>query len=83
MVRSILDIGDRFAGTVERWGGDVLPPLLTTSATAEEIREAIEERQTLVDRVKAEMDGELGRFFRLLSSSTSSTAGALQRSRRR
>ncbi len=62
MVRSILDIGDRFAGTVRAVGWDVLPPLLTTSATAEEITEAVEERQTLVDRVKAEMDAELGRF---------------------
>ncbi|EST05655.1 Gamma-tubulin complex component protein [Kalmanozyma brasiliensis GHG001] len=73
MVRSILDIADRFAGTVERWGGDVLPPLLTTGATPAEISAAIADRQATVDAARAEMDKELVGFFRLLSSSTTST----------
>ena len=73
MVRSVLDICDRFAGTVERWGGDVLPPLLTTSTNTTDYSSAIEDRQTLVDQTTAEIDRELSSFFKLLSSSTSST----------
>lgn len=71
IVRSFLDICDRFAGTVERWGGDVLPPLLTTTSAATDTTSAIGERQSLVDQTTAEIDRELVRFFHLLSSSTS------------
>ncbi|KIS69169.1 uncharacterized protein UMAG_02520 [Mycosarcoma maydis] len=73
IVRSVLDICDRLAGTVERWAGDVLPPLLTTSATTTDTSSAIEQRQSLIDKFTTEIDHELSRFFRLLSSSTSSS----------
>ncbi|CBQ72887.1 conserved hypothetical protein [Sporisorium reilianum SRZ2] len=70
IVRAVLDVCDRFAGALERWGGDVLPALLTASSTAADSSAAIEERQTLVDATAAEIDRELARFFALLSSST-------------
>ncbi|GAC94045.1 hypothetical protein PHSY_001614 [Pseudozyma hubeiensis SY62] len=71
IVRCFLDICDRFAATVERWGGDVLPPLLTTTSGAVDASSAIGERQSLVDQTTREIDRELVRFFSLLSSSTS------------
>ena len=74
LVRSILDVCERFAGSVERWGGDVLPPLLETSADTADRNAAIEDRQQLVDAVTAELDSALGRFFKLLASSSSSSA---------
>lgn len=81
LVRSVLDICDRFVGTVERWGGDVLPPLLgettSTAATSSDNNAVVNERQRLVDQTSTELNAELARFFKLLSSSTSSSAGSM------
>lgn len=73
LVRSILDICDRFVGSVERWGGDVLPPLLETNPATADRNAAIEDRQQLIDATTSELDVELGRFFKLLSSSSSTS----------
>jgi len=71
----VLDICDRFAGLVERWGGDVLPPLLgetvTAGASAADFNAVVQDRQRLVDETSTELSGELSRFFKLLSSSSS------------
>lgn len=75
LVRRVLDICDRFAGLVERWGGDVLPPLLgetaMAGALAADFNAVVQDRQRLVDETSTELAGELSRFFKLLSSSSS------------
>ncbi|SPC62290.1 uncharacterized protein UHOD_04051 [Ustilago sp. UG-2017b] len=79
LVRSVLDICDRFVGVVERWGGDVLPPLLGETSTpdsAAETNKLVQDRQHIVDQTTTELDGELMRFFKLLSSSSSPASAA-------
>ncbi|KAJ1033098.1 hypothetical protein NDA16_000376 [Ustilago loliicola] len=79
LVRSILDICDRFVGVVERWGGDVLPPLLGETSTpdsAAETSKLVQDRQQVVDQTTTELDGELMRFFKLLSSSSSPSSAS-------
>lgn len=76
LVRSVLEICNRFVGAIERWGGDVLPPLLGESTAAASAQSAdptavVRERQKVVDAAGAELAAELERFFRLLSSSSS------------
>ena len=36
-IRSILDVCEHFTAQVERWGGDVLPPLLLEGSISEHI----------------------------------------------
>lgn len=79
LVRSVLDICDRFVGVVERWGGDVLPPLLGETSTpdsAAETSKLVQDRQQIVDQTITELDRELMRFFKLLSSSSSPSSAA-------
>lgn len=54
VIRAILEVCERFAAQVERWGGDVLPALLFEGSIAgggDRIGEMVEERQAVVAEI--------------------------------
>lgn len=54
VIRSILEICERFVAQVERWGGDVLPELLSEGslgARSDRVGEMVEERRKIVAEV--------------------------------
>jgi hypothetical protein len=53
LVHDILDTCKRFAGLVERWGGDVLPELLAEG----EVGEMVAERARVVEEI-SDVSGE-------------------------
>lgn len=67
ILRAILDLCDRFAGLVERWGGDVLPSLLGTETHAD--------RASTVLQINTDLNARLADFFHLLSKPPSSEPG--------
>lgn len=51
VIRDILDTCRRFAGLVERWGGDVLPELLMEGINGEEVGKMVKERAQAVQEI--------------------------------
>lgn len=54
IVRSILEVCERFVAQVERWGGDILPALLfegSIGAAGDKVGEMVEERMKIVAEV--------------------------------
>ncbi|KAE8211540.1 hypothetical protein CF327_g4723 [Tilletia walkeri] len=78
LLRAILELCDQFVGTVERWGGDVVPDLLSEGSlndsggmkpggTRAELNKTAF-RQRITEQVNTELDELLAEVFRLLSS---------------
>ncbi|KAK0536761.1 hypothetical protein OC842_001860 [Tilletia horrida] len=77
LLRAILELCDQFVGAVERWGGDVVPDLLSEGnltdksssggGGASELVNKMAIRQRVVQQVETELDDLLADFFRLLS----------------
>lgn len=74
LVRDILETCRRFASTVERWGGDVLPELLMEGASGEGIGEMIEEREKAVSDMSETFNELLSDFFKVLVDAQNPTA---------
>ncbi|KAN0063402.1 hypothetical protein ACQY0O_004568 [Thecaphora frezii] len=78
LIRSIVDTCERFVGLVERWGGDVLPSLLSegglSSATASSVQNIVAMRRKDVEEIEATLRQRLGEFFRLLNQASSSAS---------
>ncbi|KAL1408211.1 hypothetical protein Q8F55_005016 [Vanrija albida] len=70
LVRDILDTCKRFAGLVERWGGDVLPELLQEG----EGTALLAERTRAVDEISDTLHDLIGDFFRMLLESQAPVA---------
>lgn len=68
LIRDILDTCKRFAGLVERWGGDVLPELLLDDSN-----DRVSERARAVAEISDSLHEQMGEFFRLLLESQSPT----------
>ncbi|PWZ02435.1 hypothetical protein BCV70DRAFT_205080 [Testicularia cyperi] len=70
-IRAVLELCNRFAGLVERWGGDVLPSLLgedDAHSAAGQQHAVVVDRQAVIDDIAADLAGKLSQFFKLLSS---------------
>ncbi|KAL9937607.1 hypothetical protein V8E36_003152 [Tilletia maclaganii] len=73
LFRAILELCDQFVGIVERWGGDVVPDLLSQGSLQNNKRGSQQElnkigvRRGVVETVSMELDDLLTEFFRLLS----------------
>ncbi|KZV99286.1 hypothetical protein EXIGLDRAFT_640750 [Exidia glandulosa HHB12029] len=81
LLRSICEVCERFVGQVERWGGDVLPPLLAEGSVAagrQTVGELVRERFTVVQEVNETLSTLLESFYDHLSTTTSQplTSGA-------
>jgi gamma-tubulin complex component 4 len=74
LTRDILDVCRRFAATIDRWGGDVLPELLMEGASGEEVGEMMEEREKAVSDVSETFNELLSEFFRVLVDAQNPTA---------
>lgn len=70
LIRDILDTCKRFAGLVERWGGDVLPELLLDDSN-----DQVSERARAVSEISDTLHEQIGEFFRLLLESQTPSAG--------
>lgn len=54
IIRLILEVCERFAAQVERWGGDILPALLfegSLAAGGDKVGEMVEERRIIVAEI--------------------------------
>ncbi|TXT13347.1 hypothetical protein VHUM_00714 [Vanrija humicola] len=71
LVRDILDTCKRFAGLVERWGGDVLPELLQEG---DDHGGLLAERTRAVDEISDTLHDLIGDFFRMLLESQAPVA---------
>lgn len=65
LIRDILETCKRFAGLVDRWGGDVLPELLADEPGQ------VAERAAAVSEISETLHDQIGEFFRLLLESQS------------
>ncbi|AFR95456.2 hypothetical protein C343_03557 [Cryptococcus neoformans C23] len=63
VIRDILDTCRRFAGLVERWGGDVLPELLMEGINGEEVGKMVKERAQAVQEINDTLHELLTDFF--------------------
>ncbi|KAI0673693.1 gamma-tubulin ring complex protein [Trametes maxima] len=73
IIRMILEVCERFAAQVERWGGDVLPALLfegSLAAGAQKVGDMVAERYTIVDEIDETLQTLLQAFYEQLSLST-------------
>ncbi|KAI0639971.1 gamma-tubulin ring complex protein [Trametes polyzona] len=73
IIRMILEVCERFAAQVERWGGDVLPALLfegSLATGAQKVGEAVAERYTIVGEIDEALQTLLDAFYEQLSLST-------------
>ncbi|KAL1951143.1 hypothetical protein VTO73DRAFT_292 [Trametes versicolor] len=73
IIRMILEVCERFAAQVERWGGDVLPALLfegSLAAGAQKVGEAVAERNATVGEIDETLQTLLDAFYEQLSLST-------------
>ncbi|KAH9858357.1 gamma-tubulin ring complex protein [Lenzites betulinus] len=73
IIRMILEVCERFAAQVERWGGDVLPALLfegSLAAGAQKVGEAVAERNAIVGEIDEVLQALLDAFYEQLSLST-------------
>ncbi|KZT44454.1 hypothetical protein SISSUDRAFT_976958 [Sistotremastrum suecicum HHB10207 ss-3] len=71
LLRSIFEICERFSGMVERWGGDVLPPLLAEGSVANSEGEAVgglvAERQEMINEIKESFEAHFEAFHEQVS----------------
>ncbi|KAH8099321.1 gamma-tubulin ring complex protein [Cristinia sonorae] len=73
IIRAILEVCERFAAQVERWGGDVLPALLfegSIAAGGDRVGEMVEERRAIVAEIHETLNSLLEAFYEQLSEST-------------
>ncbi|KAI0652417.1 gamma-tubulin ring complex protein [Trametes meyenii] len=73
IIRMILEVCERFAAQVERWGGDVLPALLfegSLAAGAQKVGDMVAERYAIVDEIDETLQTLLQAFYEQLSLST-------------
>ncbi|EJD54547.1 hypothetical protein AURDEDRAFT_79521 [Auricularia subglabra TFB-10046 SS5] len=74
LIRSMCEVCERFAGQVERWGGDVLPPLLAEGSVASgkhSVGELVRARYAVVQEVNETLSTILDGFYDQLSTTTS------------
>jgi len=74
VIRSIFQACERFAGQVERWGGDVLPELLFEGSLGnsdERVGDLVRERLAVVAEINDTLQALLEAFYEQLSLSTS------------
>ncbi|KDQ15723.1 hypothetical protein BOTBODRAFT_158048 [Botryobasidium botryosum FD-172 SS1] len=73
IIRSILEVCDRFVAQVERWGGDVLPALLFEGSLGGpgSVGEMVRERWEIVREINETLNSLLESFYEALSLSTS------------
>ncbi|KAI0756337.1 gamma-tubulin ring complex protein [Daedaleopsis nitida] len=73
IIRMILEVCERFAGQVERWGGDVLPALLFEGSIAtreNKVGDMVAERHAIVGEIDETLHTLLDAFYEQLSLST-------------
>ncbi|GJE87702.1 gamma-tubulin ring complex protein [Phanerochaete sordida] len=73
IVRSILEVCEQFVAQVERWGGDILPELLSEGSLGgrgDRVGEMVEERWKIVAEVSDTLNALLESFYEQLSLST-------------
>ncbi|EJF67192.1 gamma-tubulin ring complex protein [Dichomitus squalens LYAD-421 SS1] len=74
IIRMILEVCERFAAQVERWGGDVLPALLFEGSLAagggDKVGEMVAERYAIVGEIDVTLHTLLDAFYEQLSLST-------------
>ncbi|KAJ3558979.1 hypothetical protein NM688_g616 [Phlebia brevispora] len=72
LIRSILEVCERFVAQVERWGGDVLPALLFEGSLAggDKVGEMVEGRRGTVAEINDTFNTLLESFYEQLSLST-------------
>ncbi|KAI0660626.1 gamma-tubulin ring complex protein [Cubamyces menziesii] len=74
IIRMILEVCERFAAQVERWGGDVLPALLfegsLAAAGAQKVGDMVAERYAIVGEIDEALQTLLDAFYEHLSLST-------------
>ncbi|KAI8995284.1 gamma-tubulin ring complex protein [Trametes punicea] len=74
IIRMILEVCERFAAQVERWGGDVLPALLFEGSLAaageQKVGDLVAERYTIVGEIDEALQTLLDAFYEQLSLST-------------
>ncbi|KAH9897847.1 gamma-tubulin ring complex protein [Cubamyces lactineus] len=74
IIRMILEVCERFAAQVERWGGDVLPALLfegsLAAAGAQKVGDMVAERYAIVGEIDEALQTLLDAFYEQLSLST-------------
>ncbi|KAI9068692.1 gamma-tubulin ring complex protein [Trametes sanguinea] len=74
IIRMILEVCERFAAQVERWGGDVLPALLFEGSLAadraQKVGDMVAERYAIVGEIDEALQTLLEAFYEQLSLST-------------
>ncbi|PIL31429.1 hypothetical protein GSI_06130 [Ganoderma sinense ZZ0214-1] len=73
IIRMILEVCERFAAQVERWGGDVLPALLfegSIAAGGNRVGDMVAERYAIVGEIDETLHSLLDAFYEQLSLST-------------
>ncbi|KAJ7070894.1 gamma-tubulin ring complex protein [Mycena amicta] len=74
LLRSVLEVCERFVAQVERWGGDVLPALLFEGSLGggdEKVGATVKERAGVVAEINETLQDSLESFYEQLSQSTS------------
>ncbi|KAG8903297.1 hypothetical protein FRB99_003482 [Tulasnella sp. 403] len=74
LIRGILDVCDQFVAQVERWGGDILPGLLSEgslSAQGSDLGRTVRERWAIVREVNETLNELLQTFYKHLSENMS------------
>ncbi|EED77228.1 predicted protein [Postia placenta Mad-698-R] len=72
IIRMILETCERFVAQAERWGGDILPELLSEGSLAGggDVGKMVKERKVIVAEVNETLHTLLGSFYEQLSLST-------------
>ncbi|OSX66932.1 hypothetical protein POSPLADRAFT_1130645, partial [Postia placenta MAD-698-R-SB12] len=72
IIRMILETCERFVAQAERWGGDILPELLSEGSLAGggDVGKMVKERKVIVAEVNETLHTLLGTFYEQLSLST-------------
>ncbi|KAG8920030.1 hypothetical protein FRC00_010568 [Tulasnella sp. 408] len=73
-IRSILDVCNEFVGQIERWGGDVLPALLSEGSLAAQdagVGKKVKERWAIVREIDGTLNELLHSFYQHLTESMS------------
>ncbi|KAG9003202.1 hypothetical protein FRB94_003314 [Tulasnella sp. JGI-2019a] len=76
LVREVLELCAHFVAQVERWGGDILPALLSEGSLENaNIGKVVEERQAIINDINYNLDHILRDFYDALSASMSLRGG--------
>ncbi|KIJ45673.1 hypothetical protein M422DRAFT_46712 [Sphaerobolus stellatus SS14] len=70
-IRSILETCEQFVAQIERWGGDVLPPLLfegSLSGTGSRVGDMVRERSKIIRNINEKLSELLETFYEQLSA---------------